>query len=159
MFENFSFGKTVTGISKPEFWSRLGSLTVQVGLEMLIGGIIIGGIIAVASYFGTRKLLRWYRAKYPHRHKNGVGAWFIIFEFIWNLRFTRRWADYCRAMPFCHSELDGVAIAEDIQYRNESAKPCRPCDLRGNLAGEKFPELFEPFAGLCQPSNPARLGG
>ncbi len=73
MFENFSFGKIVTGISTPQFWSRLGSLTVQVGLEMTIGGIIIGGIIAVASYFGTRKLVRWYRAKYPHRHKNSIG--------------------------------------------------------------------------------------
>ena len=68
MFESFSFGKIITGISTPQFWSRLGALIVQVGLEMAIGGIIIGGIIAVASYFATRTLLRWYRAKYPHRH-------------------------------------------------------------------------------------------
>ena len=68
MFENFSFGKIVTGISTPEFWSQFTSLILQVGLEMLIGGIIIGGIIAVASYFATRTLLRWYRAKHPHRH-------------------------------------------------------------------------------------------
>jgi uncharacterized protein (DUF2062 family) len=68
MFENFTFGKIVTGISTPQFWSQLGSLTVQVGLEMTIGGIIIGGAVAVASYFGTRTLVQWYRAKHPHRH-------------------------------------------------------------------------------------------
>jgi hypothetical protein len=61
--------------------------------------------------------------------------------------------------PFVIQSWTVVAIAEDIQYRNESAKPCRSCGLRGNLAGEKFPELFEPFAWLCQPLNPACPGG
>jgi uncharacterized protein len=68
MFDNFSFGKIVTGICTAEFWSQLGSLTVKVGFEMLIGGIIIGGAIAVASYFATNRLVCWYRVKHPHRH-------------------------------------------------------------------------------------------
>jgi len=73
MFENFTFSKILTGIHTAEFWSQLGSLTVQVGFEMTVGGVIIGSCLALISYFATSKLVRWYRTKHPHRHiQNGL---------------------------------------------------------------------------------------
>ena len=66
LFENFSFGRIVTGICTAQFWGQFSSLVVQIGLEMLIGGVIIGGLIAVASYFATCNLVSWYRRKHPH---------------------------------------------------------------------------------------------
>lgn len=66
LFENFSFGRIVTGIYTTQFWGQFSSLVVQIGLEMLVGEVIIGGLIAVTSYFATCNIVNWYRKKHPH---------------------------------------------------------------------------------------------
>ena len=64
--ESFSIGNVIAGYHTSEFWSRLGSLLIQTGFEMSIGGVIIGGIIAISAYFATYHLVIWYRRKHPH---------------------------------------------------------------------------------------------
>ncbi len=65
--DSFTVGRIITGIGTAEFWQQLCSLLVQAGLEMLIGGLIIGGAIATAAYFATYKIVRWHRQNHPHR--------------------------------------------------------------------------------------------
>ncbi len=51
-----------------EFWQQIGQLLAQIGLEMFIGGLILGAIVATAAYAATLHLVIWYRKKHPHRH-------------------------------------------------------------------------------------------
>lgn len=51
-----------------EFWRQIGNFLAQIGLEMFIGGLIIGAVAAAAAYTATLHLVIWYRKKHPHRH-------------------------------------------------------------------------------------------
>lgn len=48
------------------FWQQVGSFFVHVGLEMFIGGLILGLVAALAGYFATSTLVTWYRIHHPH---------------------------------------------------------------------------------------------
>jgi len=69
MFKSFlSAGRVMQDFHKAKFWRELGDFFMQVGLEMTIGGIIIGGIVAGCSYWVTYRTIVWYRLRHPHRH-------------------------------------------------------------------------------------------
>lgn len=68
LFQNsLSISHVTAGFYTSQFWNQIGSFLVQIGTELLIGGVIIGGIIAVTAYFATYRLICWYREKNPHR--------------------------------------------------------------------------------------------
>ena len=50
-----------------DFWVNLWKLSMWLGVELSIGGIIVGAIVAGIGYFVTVKLIVSHRAKNPHR--------------------------------------------------------------------------------------------
>ena len=65
--ETFSFGSFITSFYTPQFWSSLGSILLQTGFEMFIGGLIIGSVLALAGYLVAVKFIIWYRLHHPHK--------------------------------------------------------------------------------------------
>ena len=61
-----SFEHVVSGFFTSQFWRQMGSLIVQTGLEMFIGGLILGTFVAVTAYFAAYYCICWYRKKHPH---------------------------------------------------------------------------------------------
>ena len=59
--ETSTFWRFITSFHTREFWQELGELFLQIGLEITVGGLILGAIIAAAAYFATRKLIRRHR--------------------------------------------------------------------------------------------------
>lgn len=74
LFKNsLSLSRVVSGFHTAEFWRELWGLLVQVGVEMFIGGLVIGSFVAAAAYLGTYNLVIWYRRQHPHRHLSRTG--------------------------------------------------------------------------------------
>ena len=63
--QSLSFSHFITNFYKPEFWSGLGPFLAQIGLEMFVGGLLVGGIMAAAGYVITKKVVIWYRIHHP----------------------------------------------------------------------------------------------
>jgi len=68
--QSLSFSHFITNFYKPDFWSGLGPFLAQIGLEMFVGGLLIGGVMAAAGYVITRKVVIWYRIHHPLPVKN-----------------------------------------------------------------------------------------
>ena len=49
------------------FWVNLWKLSLRLGVELSIGGIIIGAIVAGIGYYVTYKIVASHREKNPHR--------------------------------------------------------------------------------------------
>jgi uncharacterized protein (DUF2062 family) len=64
--ETLSFGNFITSFYTPQFWSSLASFIVQTGFAMFIGGLLIGGMFALAAYLATVRFITWYRLHHPH---------------------------------------------------------------------------------------------
>ena len=64
--DSFSIGNVIICYHTSEFWENLGSFLIQTGLEMSIGGVIVGGIIGTGTYFATYHIVIWHRRKHPH---------------------------------------------------------------------------------------------
>ncbi len=60
-----SFTYILTALHTTEFWKQLGTFALQTGLELLVGGFIIGTIIAIVGYVTIFHLTTWYRKKHP----------------------------------------------------------------------------------------------
>lgn len=65
--ESLSFGNFITNFYTLQFWSSLASFLVQTGFAMFIGGLIIGGPLALAAYFATVKFITWYRLNHSYK--------------------------------------------------------------------------------------------
>ncbi|MBN1457175.1 MAG: DUF2062 domain-containing protein [Sedimentisphaerales bacterium] len=63
--QSLSFSNFITNFYKPQFWSGLGPFLAQIGWEMFVGGLLIGGILAVAGYVITKKAVILYRIRHP----------------------------------------------------------------------------------------------
>ena len=67
LFEkSLSLKHIYTNFFTSQFWQQLGLFIVQIGLELLIGGLIIGSAVAMIAYFTIRRLIISYREKHPH---------------------------------------------------------------------------------------------
>ncbi len=69
--QTLSPGYVVRNFHTSQFWQQIGQFLAQAGLEMFIGGLVIGAIAASAAYAATLHLVIWYRKKHPHRHLTG----------------------------------------------------------------------------------------
>ena len=75
LFESsFSWSGLFANIHSAQFWQQLGTFAVQIGTELLIGGVIIGGILALISYFATYHFVIWHRKHIPIRHRRKRSA-------------------------------------------------------------------------------------
>jgi uncharacterized protein len=63
--QSLSFSNFITNFYKPQFWSSLGPFLAQIGLEMFFGGLVIGGVLAVAGYIITKKAVILHRIHHP----------------------------------------------------------------------------------------------
>jgi len=63
--QSLSFSHFMTNFYRSEFWSSLGSFLAQIGMEIFVGGLLIGGILAVAGYVITKKVVTLYRIHHP----------------------------------------------------------------------------------------------
>lgn len=52
------------------FWQKFISIFIQIGYELLVGGLFIGTLFAMIMYFITYKIVIWYREKHPHNRFN-----------------------------------------------------------------------------------------
>ncbi|MFC1676696.1 DUF2062 domain-containing protein [Planctomycetota bacterium] len=62
--ESLSLKHIHTNFLTSQFWEQLGIFIVQIGLELLIGGLIIGSVVATIAYFTIRRLIISYRKKH-----------------------------------------------------------------------------------------------
>ena len=78
--ENFNRpGIALSRFFDVSFWSELGSLLLKISLDLWIGSVVIGSIVAVVAYIVSYKSIVWYRANHPsarqlmakllHKHK------------------------------------------------------------------------------------------
>ncbi len=69
--ELFSFHNMRTCLHSPEFWKNMGEVFSKIGIEMTVGGFVLGLISGVLGYFVTFTLVRRHRIKAGrrrHRH-------------------------------------------------------------------------------------------
>lgn len=62
-----SVGSIFTNFHRMEFWRELFDILVKIGLELWIGCLIVGLIVAVAGYFLTHGFVVWHRRRNPRR--------------------------------------------------------------------------------------------
>ncbi len=65
--EYFSISHIFTKFFTAQFWHEIGSLFAQIGFELVVGGLIIGSVIATAGYYATRAFVIHHRQKKPRR--------------------------------------------------------------------------------------------
>lgn len=63
----FSFHKMLTCLHSTAFWKELAVVFGKIGLEVTIGGFVIGSIAATAGYYASLYLVRYYRTKKGRR--------------------------------------------------------------------------------------------
>ncbi|HBG27030.1 MAG: hypothetical protein A2Y10_04420 [Planctomycetes bacterium GWF2_41_51] len=63
----FSPSNLLAGFYTKEYWQQFWVLTKSIGPELWLGSIIIGGVVAVGSYFICLNIIKAHRAKNPHR--------------------------------------------------------------------------------------------
>ena len=66
--QTLSFGNFITSFHTSQFWSSLGSILLKTGFEMLVGGLVIGSVLALAGYLATEKFITWYRLHHHYQH-------------------------------------------------------------------------------------------
>jgi len=70
----FSFSAFITRLHTAEFWKDVGVVFGKIGLEVTVGGLVLGAMAAAAGYYLTYHLVVNYRAKkgrrrFRHHHK------------------------------------------------------------------------------------------
>ncbi|MEN6307963.1 MAG: DUF2062 domain-containing protein [Anaerohalosphaeraceae bacterium] len=63
----FTFSKMLTCLHSAEFWKDIAVVFGKIGLEITIGGFVIGSLAAASGYFMTYSLVLNYRAKKGRR--------------------------------------------------------------------------------------------
>jgi len=75
-YPNYLVGSVVISFFRPtdytnlfsvEFWHNIAEFAVKLGLELFVGGLMVGTILALTAYFVTYNTVIWYRAKHPHK--------------------------------------------------------------------------------------------
>lgn len=65
--EIFSFSSILSAFYQSRFWMELWGLFKAIGLELVIGGTILGAIVASTAYFGCFHFIKWHRKSNPHK--------------------------------------------------------------------------------------------
>ena len=66
--QNFlSVSQLYSNLFSSEFWHDIAKFAMELGLELFVGGLILGAILALTAYFVTYNTVIWYRAKHPHK--------------------------------------------------------------------------------------------
>jgi uncharacterized protein (DUF2062 family) len=63
----FSFQKMLTCVYSASFWKELAMVFGKIGLEVTIGGFVLGTFFAVTGYYTSLYLVRYYRMKSGRR--------------------------------------------------------------------------------------------
>ena len=63
----FSFPKMITCLYSADFWKELAIVFGKIGLEVTVGGFVIGTLAAIIGYFTTRWIVTSHRAKSKRR--------------------------------------------------------------------------------------------
>jgi uncharacterized protein (DUF2062 family) len=63
----FSFQKMITCLHSTAFWKELAVVFGRIGLEVSIGGFVVGSVLAALGYYSSLHLVRYYRAKKVRR--------------------------------------------------------------------------------------------
>lgn len=63
----FTFSKMLTCLHSAAFWKDIAVVFGKIGLEITIGGLVLGSLAAAAGYFMTYNLVTKYRAKKGRR--------------------------------------------------------------------------------------------
>jgi uncharacterized protein (DUF2062 family) len=65
--ELFSFSKMMTCLHSTAFWEEMAVVFGKIGLEVIVGGFVLGTIVAIAGYTATYWLVNTYRVKSGRR--------------------------------------------------------------------------------------------
>jgi len=57
----------IKGIFTTQFWYHLLDVVLKAGLELWVGTIVVGPLVAIVSYVAVYKATIWYRQKNPRR--------------------------------------------------------------------------------------------
>lgn len=64
---HLAIGNIFTEIFTAAFWNDIGTLFRQIGIELMVGGVLLGIPTSVISYFLTKKFIIHHRLKKPRR--------------------------------------------------------------------------------------------
>jgi len=68
LFKNlFAFDSIITCFYSTGFWMDLLVLLMSIGLELWIGGFVIGAAISITAYIATYNMIKKHRIKHPHK--------------------------------------------------------------------------------------------
>ncbi len=59
----------IASVMHGDFWKRLLDVMMSVGVEVWLGGVILGAMAATASYYGTKHFVIWYRRTKAYRRQ------------------------------------------------------------------------------------------
>lgn len=65
--EIFSFGSILGAFYQSSFWVELWNLFKAIGLELVIGGTVLGVAVGLLAYFACVRLIRRHRKHNPHK--------------------------------------------------------------------------------------------
>lgn len=65
--EMFSLGSILSAFHESSFWVELWNLFKAIGLELVIGGTVLGAGVGLSAYFVCVRLIRRHRAHNPHK--------------------------------------------------------------------------------------------
>lgn len=65
--QHLAIGNIFTQLFTAKFWQDIGSLFAKIGVELTVGGIILGMFVGSAAYFITKKFVVHHRLKKPRR--------------------------------------------------------------------------------------------
>lgn len=57
----------LSGVFSADFWKNFCHFFMEIGLELTIGGCLLGLLIATLGYFVSYKVIVWHRVRKPHR--------------------------------------------------------------------------------------------
>jgi len=60
-------GNMLTSFFTKDYWEHFFALSKTIGPELWVGCFVMGGLVAVVSYFACIKIIKSHRAKNPHR--------------------------------------------------------------------------------------------
>lgn len=63
----FAFDSIITCFYRTDFWMKLLTLLMSIGVELWVGGLVVGGAVSVTAYFVSYHFIRRHRINHPHR--------------------------------------------------------------------------------------------
>jgi len=63
----FTFDSFITCFYRTDFWTKLLTLLMSIGVELWVGGLVVGSAVSITVYLVSYHFIKWHRIAHPHR--------------------------------------------------------------------------------------------